>query len=254
MTDTSPVRGTLYLWNDRWMLLGHLPANRAHRHVSASLLLGLDGAFELEVEGECRQTRAAVVAPDVAQALNPGQTTMLVAQLDPDSDAWRRLAGKLAGQVSMDLPLAEDLARMLASSDDCLTLSNNLAQFLATTDAPPLPLDPRIADICHHLREALPEKLDAAALAERAGVSTSRLTHLFREQTGVRLRRFLLYLKITRAMARWQPGMTLSTLAAEAGFYDQPHLVRTARDMFDALPSAYIGAGNFHICRCSETH
>lgn len=252
MTNTSPLRGTLYLWHDRWMLLGHLPANRAHRHVSASLLLGLDGTFELDVEGARRKTRAAVVAPDVAQALSPGQTTMLVAQLDPDSDAWRRLVGSLAGRASMDLPLAEEQAWALAHSDDCHTLAVNLAHFLAATSGPPLPLDPRIADICHYLRETLPERLDATALAERAGISASRLTHLFREQTGVTLRRFLLYLKITRAMARWQPGMTLSTLAAEAGFYDQPHLVRTARDMFDALPSAYIGTGQFHICRCRE--
>ncbi len=252
MTDISPVRGTLYLWHDRWMLLGHLPANRVHRHVSASLLLGLDGTFELEVNGSRHLTRAALVAPDVPQALNPGQTTMLVAQLDPDSDAWRRLAGSLAGRASMDLPLAEEQAWALAHSADCRSLSANLAQYLAATGGPPLPLDARIADICHHLRATLPERLDAAALAERAGISASRLTHLFREQTGVTLRRFLLYLKITRAMARWQPGMTLSTLAAEAGFYDQPHLVRTARDMFDALPSAYIGTGEFRICRCSE--
>ncbi len=85
--------------------------------------LGLDGAFELEVEGECRQTRAAVVAPDVAQALDPRQTTMLVVQLDPDSDAWRRLKGNLAGRPSMDLPLGEDMVQALARSDDCRPLS-----------------------------------------------------------------------------------------------------------------------------------
>ncbi|WP_111655426.1 helix-turn-helix domain-containing protein [Isoalcanivorax indicus] len=254
MTDTTPVSGTLFLWHDRWMLLGHLPANKTHRHVSASLLLGLDGDFELEVEGERRLTRAAVVAPDVAQALNPGQTTMLVAQLDPDSDAWRRLAGTLAGRPSADLPLPERLARALARSNDCGALSGNMAQLLTATGASPLPLDARVADICNYLRETLPEKLDATALAARVGLSASRLTHLFREQTGVTLRRFLLYLKITRAVARWEPGMTLSTLAAEAGFYDQPHLVRTARDMFDALPSVYIGTGQFRICRCAAAH
>lgn len=250
MTDTTPVSGTLFLWNDRWMLLGHLPANKAHRHVSASLLLGLDGTFELEVEGQRRRARAAVVAPDVPQALNPGGTAMLVAQLDPDSDAWRRLAGMLGDQSSVDLPLSDELAAALAGSRDCSDLSGNLDRLLNATGVPPLPLDARVADLCNHLRDTLPEKLDATALAQRVGLSASRLTHLFREQTGVTLRRFLLYLKITRAVARWEPGMTLSTLAAEAGFYDQPHLVRTARDMFDALPSVYIGTGQFRICRC----
>ena len=251
MTETAGVKGTLFLWTDRWMLLGRLPANRAHRHVSASLLLGLDGSFDLDVDGERRRTRAAAVAPDVMQALDPGTTTMLVAQLDPDSDAWRRLASRLDGRASVDIDLPETIARALVASDDCGAVAEGLTHLLSATS--PLPLDERVVQVCQHLRETLPDRLDVADLAARVELSASRLTHLFSEQTGVTLRRFLLYLKITRAVSRWEPGMTLSSLAAEAGFYDQPHLVRTARDMFDALPSVYISTGQFRICRCADT-
>lgn len=244
------LRGTIYVWSDRWAVVGQLMANRPHRHVSASLLLGLDGIFELEVDGERRKTQAALVAPDTVQALDPAGTRMLVMQLDPDSPAWRRLVTALDGHDSTDLSLPPTVAAGLNHASDCDSMTAALDHLLDATATLPALLDPRVARICAHLRDTLPERLDAGALAERAGISVSRLTHLFREQTGVPLRRFLLHLKITRAVARWQPGMTLSALAAEAGFYDQPHLIRTAREMFDALPSVYITAGQFDICRC----
>ncbi|MCH8542043.1 MAG: AraC family transcriptional regulator [Alcanivorax sp.] len=247
------LHGTIYVWSDCWVVRGQLMANRPHRHVSASLLLGLNGAFELEVSGERRQTRAALVAPDTVQALDPAGTRMLVMQLDPDSPAWRRLVMALKGGVSADLSLPPAVVAALDSAGDSAGMAAALDRLLDATATEPASLDPRVARICAHLRDTLPERLDAGALAESAGISVSRLTHLFREQTGVPLRRFLLHLKITRAVARWQPGMTLSTLAAEAGFYDQPHLIRTAREMFDALPSIYITAGQFEICRCEPS-
>ncbi|AHI30066.1 hypothetical protein [Marinobacter similis] len=91
-------RGTLFLWPDHWQVIGHLTPNRPHRHISASLLVGLDGPFRLQVDGHWRTTSAALVAPDVEQSLDPGDTRMWCAQLDPDSDFWRALQHRLGDQ------------------------------------------------------------------------------------------------------------------------------------------------------------
>ena len=45
-----------------------------------------------------------------------------------------------------------------------------------------------------------------------------------------------------RALTLWRDGMSLTDLALAAGFYDQPHLNRTLRAMFDTLPSRYARA------------
>ncbi|MDX1755834.1 MAG: helix-turn-helix transcriptional regulator [Marinobacter sp.] len=239
----------LYIWPDHWQLWGHLLANRTHRHSSASLLVGLEGPFELECEGQWRTTRAALVAPDVPQALNPGQTDMWVVQLDPDSRPWLQLKGLLEGQPSRDLdPAIASLAEQPPA--DCGAMQQALAALLARYGRPLQPLDERVVACCRILRRDMPERLNLADLAARVGLSPSRLTHLFRSETGVSLRRFLLQLKMHRAMNCWAPGKTVSELAVEAGFYDQPHLVRTARELFDALPSAYAGTGWLQVCRC----
>jgi AraC-like DNA-binding protein len=55
-----------------------------------------------------------------------------------------------------------------------------------------------------------------------------------------------------RVLHQWQPGMTATELAQAAGFYDQPHLIRTAREMFDVLPSTFLGNPDFRIIRLQQ--
>lgn len=242
-------KGTLFLWPDHWQVLGQLMPNRLHRHISASLLIGVDGPFRLCVDGIWRETRAAIVAPDVSQALDPGHTRLWGVQLDPDSVYWRSLKSLTAGEASADLSLS-GLNLPDSGEHSCDAMAQSLANVIAQSGHGPVELDDRIAAVCRLLREELPERLELTSLAQEVGLSSSRLTHLFRQETGVPLRRFLLHLKMNRALAFWEPGKSVSRLATEAGFYDQPHLVRTARDMFDALPSAYVTAGWFRVCRC----
>jgi len=240
---------TLFLWPDHWQVIGTLMANRPHRHISASWLMGLDGNFRLQVNGQWRATGAALVAPDVVQSLDPGRTRMWCAQLDPDSRHWRRIRHHLQGLASVDVPLPDTLISRLSLAN-CADASAFLCSSMELLGEKESLLDPRIQKICDYLRADLPERLEVSELAQRVGLSASRLSHLFRQQTGVPMRRFLLHIKMNRVLAHWELGKSLSRLASEAGFYDQPHFVRTARNMFDALPSEYVTTDWFRICRC----
>lgn len=249
--DIAGTKGTLFLWPDHWQVVGQLMPNRPHRHISASLLVGLDQPFRLQVEGRWRHTRAAIVAPDVPQALDPGNAAMWIAQLDPDSHFWCAMAPLVGDALSADIELG-DGALPHPHERDCNAMRLHLASLVTRVGRHPVTLDPRVAKVCDSLRRNLPEKLDVSALAAEVGLSASRLSHLFRQQTGVPLRRFLLHMKMNRALTFWEPGKPVSHVAAEAGFYDQPHLVRTAREMFDALPSEYVSKGWFQVCRCQS--
>lgn len=249
MSLQSLPQGSLFVWPDHWQVIGRLYPNRPHRHISASWLVGLDGPFRLEVDGQWRETRAAIVAPDVVQALDPGSTRMWCAQLDPDCPLWLNLRSGLQHRTSSDITLNPDHLPAL-TSPDCNEAAQALVRAVQALGFPATALDPRVMQVCEALRRDMPERVDVAALAGLVGLSASRLSHLFREQVGVPLRRFLLHLKINRVLAGWEPGRSMSELATEAGFYDQPHLVRTARNMFDALPSDYVSGGRFSVCRC----
>lgn len=74
-------------------------------------------------------------------------------------------------------------------------------------------------------------------LAAIVGISASRLTHLFSQQVGIPLRRYVLWSRLQLAITRVQAGDDLTGAAHGAGFADSAHLTRTTREMFGLPPS-----------------
>ena len=79
--------------------------------------------------------------------------------------------------------------------------------------------------------------VSGTGLAVLVGLSASRLTHLFTEQVGIPLRRYVLWSRLRIAITRVQAGDDLTGAAHGAGFADSTHLTRTTRDIFGLPPS-----------------
>lgn len=73
--------------------------------------------------------------------------------------------------------------------------------------------------------------------ADAAGLSPTRLTHVFSQEIGLPFRRFVLWARIKRAVTAAGRGRTLTEAATEAGFSDSAHFARTFRAMFGLAPS-----------------
>ncbi|WP_323133010.1 helix-turn-helix domain-containing protein [Alloalcanivorax marinus] len=232
-------RSPLYLWEGGWCMLAPHLHNRPHRHVAASLLVGLTAPIRVQLAGHGLTAEAVWAAPDVEQALS-SDGPVAVLHLDPDHRAWRalRLQGP-GGEFS--LAAHGEVAAALNALVAAPSAAGALALRAALEAGEPRPLDERIRAACLRLRRGDGE-VGGAELAAAVGLSESRFRHLFREELGVNLKRFQLHLKCQRALTLWRDGMSLTDLALAAGFYDQPHLNRTLRAMFDTLPSRYARA------------
>jgi AraC family transcriptional regulator len=68
-------------------------------------------------------------------------------------------------------------------------------------------------------------------------LSTSRFTHLFRQQTGLSLTRYLLWTRLLTAVAVIAQGANTTAAAHQAGFADLAHMSRTFRQTFGVMPS-----------------
>tara|TARA_R110002073_G_scaffold84612_7_gene201829 strand:- start:12492 stop:13388 length:897 start_codon:yes stop_codon:yes gene_type:complete len=249
----SVIHGTIFLWPGRWLLLSNGIHNRRHKHVAASLLFGLDGPLDIEISGQWHRLAGAIVAPEVEQALDSGDGRTLVVHMDPDEPMWRHLVTALGGSEFMPLSAGQldiqTLEDAVQAAD--IVAAQRWLQTLATDQADCTVLDERVQQVCGWLRDNLPERLELAELAALTSLSSSRLTHLFSQQMGVTMRRYLAHLKMQQALYCWKPGMQFAELAALSGFYDQPHLLRTAREMFDAMPSAIGMLGQLKVVRSS---
>ncbi len=210
--------------------------NRPHRHVAASLLVGLTQPISVQLAGHWLSAPAVWAAPDVNQALS-ADGPVAVIHVDPDQRAWRCLGLEGPGgplPVERFQAFHEALRELVAAPQAAAAL--RLRRTLEAGE--PRALDPRVMHACQLLR-ASDSDISGAELAAVVGLSESRFRHLFRVEAGVTLKRFQLHLKCTRALTLWRDDMTLTDLALAAGFYDQPHLNRTLRAMFDTPPSRY---------------
>lgn len=97
-----------------------------------------------------------------------------------------------------------------------------------------------VAEALAHIDDVLPGVPRLTAAASRAGISPSRLTHLFTAQVGIPFRRFVLWARIRLVTQQVQAGWNLTDAAAAAGFADSAHFTRVFHAMFGLVPSAIL--------------
>ena len=100
----------------------------------------------------------------------------------------------------------------------------------------PAYVDTRINTALAFLRDS-PQAYDSIeALSARVHLSASRFAHLFKKVVGVPVRRYVLWLKMRRALDLAIAGDSLTTAALSAGFADSAHLSRSVRAMMGIAP------------------
>ncbi|MEV4472363.1 helix-turn-helix domain-containing protein [Nonomuraea sp. NPDC049504] len=144
-----------------------------------------------------------------------------------DDRAERAANGLPAGPVTRDAA-AGFLAGPLALGD---AASDFLAELAARTGAPSL--DPRVA---YAVRRGLLGEAPAVIAAD-VGLSMPRLRALVRAAVGVPLVRLRRWGRLRVAVSAL-PGGSVASAAAEAGFADQAHLARTARELLGRTPGS----------------
>ena len=98
-------------------------------------------------------------------------------------------------------------------------------------------IDTRIRDVIRWVADEPDPPITLEAAARIAGLSPSRLSHLFVEQTGLSFKTYLLWIRLTRAVRLMTEGLSLTAVAHEAGFSDSAHFSRTFRRMFGIAPA-----------------
>ncbi|MER6612656.1 helix-turn-helix domain-containing protein [Streptomyces xantholiticus] len=100
----------------------------------------------------------------------------------------------------------------------------------------PNPLDPRVAHAVHLCTLRDPD-MPITSIANEVGLSAPRLRALVRQDVGIALSRLRRWGRLRSAITDL-PDSTAALAAATAGFADQAHLTRTARDFIGRTPAS----------------
>jgi AraC-like DNA-binding protein len=244
--DARAWTGRALLRRQRLLYVGPVQRTELHAHHAFQVMVAPTTFVLRDAAGGRVASRAAVVPADVAHAIEQGVTPAALLFVAPehrdgralaalgvarDAPSWARAARALEGHV---LPMDGPPQRYEALA----------AALLASLSEPaPLPVEAlhpavtrALALIDAHVEE---QSIRLAALATAAGISSSRLSHLFREQLGVPLRPYVRWLRIERAAVSLGRGANLTEAAHAAGFTDSAHLTHAFRRAFGITPSDF---------------
>ena len=123
--------------------------------------------------------------------------------------------------------------RSCKSCEDVQTLCKLLLKELAGEDlASPVNMDERVAEAVKLMQRLNISQAPTKIIAEKVYLSESRLAHLFKENIGIPIRRYLLWSRLAKAVAYIFNGETFTSAAHSAGFADAAHFSRTFKQMF----------------------
>ena len=236
----SRLKGAYFIWDGSLLYVG--PGGRSSFHSHHLIQIGMSvDVLRLRVGDEpFTRCRGFVLDSDVPhQIVCAGREPIYFIWVDPESDVAGRLYQKLpemrGGMVQVEgvgsMHVAETCAEAARARTEILSALGAMAGETRQ-------IDERVRGVLQSIQIRLTEDAPTVeALAEEVFLSPSRLMHLFSDQVGIPIRRYVLWRRIMIAVQGMAKGQSMTEAAFESGFSDSAHLSRTFRDMFGISPS-----------------
>ena len=224
----SVWRGTVALGDNWGLFAGQGAQTPMHRHVAFKVIIGLTGDVQVSFE-----QRPDLIGPVVV--VHPMEVHAVTAHgvrvglFYIESEA---LAQDDGTALQEHLPAIVQAVRQF-DQDESLEALTGLAANLSGRSHP---LQTTLGRARATLAKAA-HSIEYAATA--VGLSESRLSHHFKQETGVTPSLFRRWSALRRAANYLAAGMTITDAALEAGFSDAAHLNRTFNEMLGTTPGMF---------------
>jgi AraC family transcriptional regulator len=231
-----------------------------HAHQALQMTVGLDGEFDFELEenGSIQAQRVdfACIAPQQKHKIGTESKPLayLFADTSPVAYAtWKKNGGIVRPP---DAGILADLRALIALPDQPSQSAHDLAHRWYEHAFPGLidirPSDPRIARAIDLIDADPLKNLNHSDLAAFVHLSASRFANLFREQTGLPVRNYVLWRRLVYVFERLERGDSITTAAHNAGFSDCAHLSRSFHQIYGSRPSEIEMASVREVSRQSQ--
>ena len=215
-----------------------------HSHLAFHLIIGLGTGVHCQVCNETFDTDAVFISSDIPHTVYSDSGEMLVFLFDP--------ASRYADDIDIKFLHGEKYACLGRESAEQIKELWTLHQgSMHNADAAILgylgldrdsgrKMDKRISEALDFLKEmdAVPEN-SVDLLCSKVCLSKSRLSHLFKENLGISLSRYLAWEKMRKGYMHFQRYGNITDAALMAGFDSPSHFAATCKKMFGISFSEY---------------
>lgn len=242
--------GRILLWNGGSLWIGRSgEPTDFHEHHAVQISLPLSaGSLRFCFPGEGWEShQAIVIAANQAHAFEARGEYVAMIFVEPESSEGQMLQQRCRETGSSPADLNELQNEMTALRDsfqqnmpdaDLAVIAGAIISRLAASNLVVKTLDRRIKRAIESMRGRVGGSIMLADMAEIACLSPDRFRHLFIEETGMRFRPYVLWLRIEIALAEFAAHKSLTDASHAGGFADSAHFSRTFKRMFGIAPSS----------------
>lgn len=249
-----------YFWSEHVLFAGYAPETALHKHHALEILIGIDKPVELVSGGKVHRHHSMILNSGIPHQVSGGDYQKIVVHFDSETIVAQKLTHKYLNQnqiTNLDQQLHNifDQIEMptgdQSSCEHAEILYDLIIHSLLEYSDLAITIDSRITLAIDIIRKLEIKKVSTKQIADEICLSESRLIHLFKEQIGVPIRRYLLWLRLIEAIRHVMEGKSLTDAAHHAGFADYAHLSRTFREMFGNPISTFFKNSQFvHVFSC----
>ncbi|WP_145330957.1 AraC family transcriptional regulator [Paenibacillus xylanexedens] len=210
----------------------------AHQHTFIQVTIALENYFQIEVQGENISTAGIILNSSVSHRLQVSGQPLVLLLIDSTSSiaaAFKKYMGNQA-YVNFPLELSKEIAEFLKARlpliHDAETYRVFLQQLMTLfhlNHTLPVVTDSRIKELLQHMKDCTDSEHSIRNYAETFGLSSSRLSHLFKENTGISLSGYLVLHKLQKACYLIFQGTSITDAAMAAGFDTPSHFANTSK-------------------------
>ncbi|WP_417887535.1 AraC family transcriptional regulator [Zunongwangia sp.] len=208
---------------------GKSSITKNHKHYAIQIGIVLSGNYKLYIENVEYTDKSFIIHSNVQHRHTSTNGALLCILIDPTTDLGNTLihnfrtpyqALSISRKVLMDLMIE-------MSNNDTLTsnLENRIFELLNLTPTKRT-IDNRIFQLIEKISMMDPHNTNLETLIRDIPLSKSRIRSLFKEQTGLSIQRYILWIKIKKAVYYIMQKYSLTEAAFLAGFADYAHLSR----------------------------
>lgn len=258
----------LYLWNLRTLYIGPMFEASDIIPAASSLVVCLDDELVLHLResNQTVRTRIALLPAGVVFGAETGENRVAMLYLDPvgrDLTLLRHIMTRESGGIYYDSERESAIIdtykyifeQMPAPTDTYRLLQEQIFPCPQALDFKH-EVDPRVWKTIEYVKSHAMDNLSSESLAERVGMSDAQLRRVFKQTTGIPLRRYRRWHRLFVTATLMASGKTLTDAALAAGFSDSSHFNHTFREMLGMKPSSalrrkdhmniFIGQENFY--------
>lgn len=249
----SKTQNFLFLWEGMYLFIGFGLETHSHNHHALQLAFTTDKPFLMKMkDGEWGNYTSLMLASDCPHQCNASQSRIIFISVDPSSFIAKRLKevflkfslfNILSGETTNNF--INDLLLLLINPNDYNSIRKLIFQFFAQLSGAESAsshsvIDSRIEQAVQIIKNSHNRKITLEYIAQNVFISESRLVHLFKEQIGIPIRRYILWYRLNLAVKKIIDKKNLTEAAYSAGFSDAAHFSRTFSKVFGISPSTIL--------------